>query len=203
MDKIAVKHYLNTNLRPYSIRGESYFPVYILVRARGRSTRVRSHLFSDVYTQSHFDSILDFPDKKLEAEAATISSIIEAQLIINKRDFDTHLFGVLYNLMPKYLLKEIYLPADIVQLMPAFDGISVYRWFNMDVQEKLKKALLREKINYRIMRPRYNAAIVYGFFKILSVVIPSNPNRYRVISATYGQYLSSYRRLAQRVLTSS
>lgn len=197
MVKIAVKHYLNTNVKPYSIRGEDYYPVYILVRARGRSTRVRSHLFADVYTQGQFNSIADFPDKKLEAEASTIRSIVEAQLEINERDFDPYLFGVLYNQMPKYLLKEIYRPSRLLRVVHGLDDISVYRWFNDDIQTKLKKYLVKEGMNYRLVQARYNASVIYGFFKLLRVIAISNPKRYGAISSTYQSEFVSYERLAR------
>lgn len=200
MDKIAVKHYLNSNVKPYHIRGENFFPVYILVRARGRSTRVRSHLFSDVYTEDHFAVVEDFPDSKLVAEASTIESIVEAQMEINERDFDPHLFGVLYNLMPKYLLEEIYRPSQILQAFTGLNDISVYRWFNEDVQGKLKKHLVKEKMNHRIMQARYNASIIYGFFKILRLIVPSNPTRYRIVSSTYKTVFNAYEALARGML---
>ena len=42
MNKITVKHYLNTNLKPYVINGDKYYSIYALVTSHRQNTKVKS-----------------------------------------------------------------------------------------------------------------------------------------------------------------
>ncbi len=100
MGKITVKHYLNTNLKPYIINGERYFSIYALVTANRQNTKVKSNAFNEYYSEKDFEEINNPGNSSdyevIKNEEITISNI--AGLIIGELEiFDTTLFAAIYN----------------------------------------------------------------------------------------------------------
>lgn len=100
MGKITVKHYLNTNLKPYLINGEQYFSIYALVTANRQNTKVKSKVFNEYYTENDFNELLNPKNKEdlklIQDEERAIINI--TSLIFNVTDvFDTSLFAAIYN----------------------------------------------------------------------------------------------------------
>ena len=100
MGKITVKHYLNTNLKPYIIRGERYYSIYALVSANRQNTKVKSNAFNEYYSEKDFEEIFNPENREdyevLRNEEITISNI--AGLIVGElQSFDTALFAAIYN----------------------------------------------------------------------------------------------------------
>jgi len=100
MGKITVKHFLNTNLKPYIINGERYFSIYALVTANRQNTKVKSKAFNEYYNEKDFAEITN-PENKddseiIKNEETTIINI--ANLLISEfESFDTTLFAASYN----------------------------------------------------------------------------------------------------------
>ncbi|GHS90811.1 hypothetical protein FACS1894203_0340 [Bacteroidia bacterium] len=110
MGKITVKHYLNTNLKPYIINGEKYFTIYALVTANRQNTKVKSKVFNEYYTENDFIEITDENNKEdfitLQNEAKTIENI--ANELINKVEiFDTALFSAIYNYFQEIFIYDL------------------------------------------------------------------------------------------------
>ncbi|TDE01525.1 hypothetical protein [Flavobacterium sandaracinum] len=90
--KITVKHFLNTNLKPYLINGVKHYSIYLLLVAFRQNTKVKSITFNEYYSEENFNEIFnstdDF-DKDLinnEINAITlISEIVTKEL----KEFDT------------------------------------------------------------------------------------------------------------------
>ena len=59
MGKITVKHYLNTNLKPYIIDGEKYYKIYVLIRADTQNTKIKSDVSSNEYTETEFEKLIN------------------------------------------------------------------------------------------------------------------------------------------------
>ena len=100
MGKITVKHYLNTNLKPYIINGDKYFSIYVLVTANRQNTKVKSNAFNEYYSEKDFAEIIN-PKNKIDLAAIRNeeTAIINiASLIISELEiFDTTLFAAIYN----------------------------------------------------------------------------------------------------------
>ena len=60
MGKITIKHFLNTNLKPYIINKQNYYSVYLLITAQRKTTKVKSLVFDEYYSESDFESIFNF-----------------------------------------------------------------------------------------------------------------------------------------------
>lgn len=110
MGKITVKHYLNTNLKPYIINGDRYFSIYALVTANRQNTKVKSKAFNEYYTESDFKEITNPENKEdfeiIEKESITIAKI--ANLLIEElNDFDTSLFAAIYNYYQSIFILEL------------------------------------------------------------------------------------------------
>ncbi|MBT0526007.1 hypothetical protein [Riemerella anatipestifer] len=92
MSKITIQHYLNTNLKAYLINGKKYYPIYLQVTAKRKTTKIRSLIFEEYYTEQDFEDIFSFNDENdkilVNNEIAVFENV--AKLIIEALgDFDT------------------------------------------------------------------------------------------------------------------
>ncbi len=110
MGKITVKHYLNTNLKPYIINGDRYFSIYALVTANRQNTKVKSKAFNEYYTENDFAEITNSDNKEcikiIENEAIIITNVAN-MLITEFNDFDTTLFAAIYNYYQSIFILEL------------------------------------------------------------------------------------------------
>jgi len=110
MGKITVKHFLNTNLKPYLINGEQYFSIYALVTANRQNTKVKSKVFNEYYTESDFNEIVNPKSKEdyklIQDEEKTIINIASQTLDISN-GFDTSLFAAIYNYYESIFIFDI------------------------------------------------------------------------------------------------
>lgn len=110
MGKITVKHYLNTNLKPYIINGAKYYTIYALVTASRQNTKVKSKAFNEYYTENDFIEINNPENKEdysiLKNEEIAITNI--ANLLMSELDgFDTTLFAAVYNYFQSIYIFDI------------------------------------------------------------------------------------------------
>lgn len=98
MGKITVKHYLNTNLKPYIVRGESYYSIYIMIVVNRKNTKVKSITFEELYTEKDFEEILNEDNDLLRQEIIAIENLC---LLIQDTIgiFDTSFFSAYYTSM--------------------------------------------------------------------------------------------------------
>ena len=178
MGKITVKHYLNTNLKPYIINGAAYYSIYALVTANRQNTKVKSKVFNEYYSESDFAEISSGTNKEdislLLNEAKTIEVIVSV-LISKINLFDTALFSALYNYFQEIFVFDLELHykddekiADLydkdknrlgVQIDSFFTenfslkennakGMSLYTWFSPLGQQELSKFLVKNNCLY-------------------------------------------------------
>ncbi|AFL96585.1 hypothetical protein ACQ1Q1_00040 [Ornithobacterium rhinotracheale] len=98
--KITITHYLNTNLKPYKINGEDYYPIYLQVTAKRKTTKIRSLMFEEYYTENDFKEIFSFEDEDDRVQVENEITIFEnvAKLIIGAiGDFDTTFYAKYIN----------------------------------------------------------------------------------------------------------
>ncbi|OAE92111.1 hypothetical protein [Flavobacterium psychrophilum] len=108
--KISVKHFLNTNLKPYVINGTNYFSIYMLVIANRKNTKIKSLIFDELYTENDFNEIISFTDSEdeilLNKEISCIENI--GQILIDVlKEFDTTFFTVYYGFLSSIFIKDI------------------------------------------------------------------------------------------------
>ena len=151
MGKITVKHYLNTNLKPYIINGEKYYTIYALVTANRQNTKVKSKVFNEYYTENDFIEITDENSKEeysmLQNEAKTIENI--ANELINKVEaFDTVLFSAIYNYYQEIFVFDLDIQiyqndktfVDLYEVNKNKLGIVIDKFFIKDFSIKENKA---------------------------------------------------------------
>lgn len=98
MGKITVKHYLNVNLKPYVVKGESYYSIYIMVVVNRKNTKIKSVSFEELYTEKDFEDIQNEDNDLLKQEVRVIENICtQIQDIFG--DFDVSLFSAYYSLL--------------------------------------------------------------------------------------------------------
>ncbi len=93
--KISVKHFLNTNVKPSIINGEKYYPIFLLVTARRKTTKFKSLIFTELYTETMFDEIMtskDAEDKEMINEELTTMQNIAGLVMSELNEFDTTFF---------------------------------------------------------------------------------------------------------------
>lgn len=172
MGKITVKHYLNTNLKPYVVRGENYYSMYIMVIVNRKSTKVKSISFEELYTEKDFEEIQNEDNSLLNDEAKVIESI--CSLIVDVfGDFDAGVFSSYYILMNDLFVDDVefetmdsdfsfyagkdnplglnlqdYIFGDFSLSINRTHGMSLFTWFSTSGQKELLKYLKRQKIKY-------------------------------------------------------
>lgn len=100
MGKISIKHFLNTNLKPYIINKQNYYSIYVLITAQRKTTKVKSITFNEYYTESDFNDIFssESNDDKIMIENETHAINIISELVINElQEFDTNFLTAFYN----------------------------------------------------------------------------------------------------------
>ncbi len=92
MGKITVKHFLNTNLKPYVINKQNYYSIYVFVTANRKTTKLKSIMFDEYYSENDFDSIFNSNEEEdirmIKNEVSTITRITELILEVTG-EFDT------------------------------------------------------------------------------------------------------------------
>ena len=199
MKKVTVKHYLNTNLKPYIVRGEKYYTVYMLVTVNRKTTRIPSKEFEELHTEEEFENEI-LPSEELQAEVKTVENIIKTQLAIDNDEFNTLLFSALYNFMPKYSLSKadsdvMYHIADMNDYEGKYmqSGWSFYDWYRDDVQKVIQKKLedcgnetWRSVIKTKKIE-NINQAVMICFFNVLAYITPSTA-KYKILGNQYEMY---------------
>lgn len=90
MGKITVKHYLNTNLKPYIIDGDKYYKIYVLIRADTQNTKIKSDVSTNEYTEIEFTKLIENKESELNRSIKEETKIIE--FIVNKMNEDNKVF---------------------------------------------------------------------------------------------------------------
>ena len=198
MGKITVKHYLNTNLKPYLVRGEKYYSVYILITVNRKTTKVPSLEFGEFQTESDFEDIINTPE--MINEVQTIENIISSQLDLFDGEFDTQLFSAFYNLMPNYKIGKLDSRiADLNTYEGKYlnGGWGFYDWFMPETQMYIVKILNTNTFDSKQLNTIsrdikvLNKAILVLFFGIISLLSKSM-NKYRTLEDRYSLYCDDY-----------
>ena len=90
MGKITVKHYLNTNLKPYVIDGEKYYKIYVLIRSNTQNTKVKSDISNAEFTEKEFKKLTSDRNSELSQSIDLETKLIE--FIVNKLNDDKKIF---------------------------------------------------------------------------------------------------------------
>ena len=81
MSKITIKHFLNTNLKPYIINKQNYYTIYLLITANRKTTKLKSLVFDEYYTENDFEEIFNSDSRAdrqmIENELNAINIIAE------------------------------------------------------------------------------------------------------------------------------
>lgn len=115
MGKITVKHFLNTNLKPYIINGDKYYSIYLLVTSNRQNTKVKSYTYNEYYSEKDFEEITNTSNKSdfelIQEEIQTVTKIVDIQIDI-LGSFDTSLFASIYNFFPSIYALELELDSN-------------------------------------------------------------------------------------------
>ncbi len=172
MSKITIKHFLNTNLKPYLINKENYYTIYILITAQRKSTKVRSLVFNEYYTENDFENIINsdkLEDKKLIENEINSIKLISEILINELNEFDTNFLTAFYNFSNTVDIWKIdnqvfqndgsrvdlfYKSGnnagleldEIKRELTDIRGVTLYEFFNKENQSKALKILKKQKV---------------------------------------------------------
>ena len=84
MSKITIKHFLNTNLKPYIINKQNYYTIYLLITANRKTTKLKSLVFDEYYTENDFEEIFNSDSRAdrqmIENELNAINIIAEVTI---------------------------------------------------------------------------------------------------------------------------
>ncbi|MBF7093587.1 hypothetical protein IUY40_18815 [Flavobacterium sp. ALJ2] len=177
--KITVKHYLNTNSKPYVINKESYYSIYILLTAKRQNTKFKSIAFNEFYSENDFEQIISLNDKEDRELIHNEINILEniSNLVIKELEiFDTHFVTAYFNFLPTIQIWDIDVQCFEGEKLSIdfFDktknkagieldsyllsktnnnilkGISLFEFYNLNNQDFLKDFLIQNKIKTNI-----------------------------------------------------
>lgn len=203
MGKITVKHYLNTNLKPYIIRGENYYSMYIMVVVNRKNTKVKSISFEELYTEKDFEDILSDSDSLLTQEIAVIEKVCSLiQEVLG--DFDTTFFSAYYSLMKDIFIDSVdfescahgnfniwdtthrnnkmglaiesFVFGDFSLSINKTHGMDMFTWYSPAGQEKLFDYLKEENIQGDIFQIIFmiNKLVFLGSMEAFSLKLHEN-----------------------------
>lgn len=205
MGKITVKHFLNTNLKAYTVRGVEYYTVYLLITVNRKSTQVKSHSFAEMHSEADFNKYLKKGHENyihFELEEQRVQKLIETQIFVFGDEFDTLLFSAFYNLMPEYHLNKAVLAKELLEVLlkkriirdsgsllfldfGKEAGVTFYDWFDPQYQKKVLKEIIgKDKVKKQLILNRINASVICSFFDILDIVVMSS-QKYRSLKSKY------------------
>lgn len=178
MGKITVKHYLNTNLKPYVINGEKYYSIYILVTANRQNTKIKSAKFCELYTESDFEEIIAESNTYLKDEIAVITNI--SNLIIESLgEFDASFFSALYGFLSNVFVFNLDIQLFSIRVENGQYGIDLYKTdknaFGIEIDRYFGS-------DYSLSENRSNGMSLFTWFsdsgqKHLEVFLAENSNK--------------------------
>lgn len=169
MGKITVKHYLNTNLKPYIIKGENYYSIYVMVVINRKNTKVKSISFEELYTENDFEEIQNENNDMIKQEIAVIENVcLLTQNFLG--DFDASFFSAYYSFLHDIFIDEIdfelykapnyhlfsgknnklniamepFIFGDFSLSVNKTHGMDLFTWFSENGQSELSNYLRRE-----------------------------------------------------------
>lgn len=172
MGKITIKHFLNTNLKPYVINKENYYSIYLMITGQRKTTKVKSLLFDEYYSESDFENIFNsnnFGDKTLIENEINSVKIICELVTTELKEFDTNFLTAFYNFSNTI---DIWKPDNQIfsfngEKIDFYDanknnagiildrlkveftnvrGVTLYEFYNKENQEKALKILKKQKV---------------------------------------------------------
>ena len=100
MGKITVKHYLNTNLKPYEMDGEKMYKLYFLLRYNNKNTKIKSLVNAEMTENEYNECILNDSDTlniQIKNEVLFIEKVIQIAEQ-TKLAFDIKLFNDIWEI---------------------------------------------------------------------------------------------------------
>jgi len=120
MGKITVKHYLNTNLKPYYLGDEKLYKLYFLLRYNNKNTKIKSLLNVEM-TEAEYSKGISENENNLNTRIANEISFVEKVIEIAEKTnipFDMKLFNDVWQIST----------YPIIEKFEAFIKWTVYRW---------------------------------------------------------------------------
>jgi hypothetical protein len=143
MGKITVKHYLNTNLKPYTVGDEKYYKLYFLLRYQNKNTKIKS-LINLETTELEFSKIIleenNLINIRMKNETTFVESIISA---IEKSGliFDFNVFSNFWNLAAYPIIEKLQGFIRWIFETKYDEDPDIYQQFNIEVYEDILKSL--------------------------------------------------------------
>jgi hypothetical protein len=100
MGKITVKHYLNTNLKPYEMDGEKMYKLYFLLRYNNKNTKIKSLVNAEMTEKEYNERIKNDSDTlniQIKNEIIFIEKVVQITEQ-TKLAFDMKLFSDIWEI---------------------------------------------------------------------------------------------------------
>lgn len=146
MGKITVKHYLNTNLKPYIVGDSKYYKIYFLFRYQNNNTKIRSLVSDDEYTEDEFNSIIadtsNLINKRIANEVRLIERLVD---IINDNNiaFDMKVFNDFWKIATYPIIKKFEIKIDWFENVRYGKDVDIYQKTNIETYRDIILLLKR------------------------------------------------------------
>ena len=124
MGKITVKHYLNTNLKPYEMDGEKLYKLYFLLRYNNKNTKIKSLVNVEMTEKEYNERILNDNDTltiRIKNEIIFIEKVIQIAEK-TKLAFDMKLFNDIWEIATYPIIEKF--DSYIQWVSQRFNGFS-------------------------------------------------------------------------------
>lgn len=220
MGKITIKHFLNTNLKPYVINKTNYYSIYLLITAERKTTKIKSSVFNEYYSENDFEEIFNSDNEKdktlIENEINAIKIITE--LVIDElQEFDTNFMTAFYNFSNTidiwHIDNEIFSFNDRISLfdsknnnagisidslkseISSFKLITLFEFFNKVNQEKSIEIFTKQNVkNPEDVLRDVNKSFFYCSLELFETYIKGNKKRLELLSKFRNFFLDSKNR---------
>ncbi|WP_028123266.1 hypothetical protein [Epilithonimonas tenax] len=172
MGKITIKHFLNTNLKPYVINKQNYYSIYLLITGQRKTTKVKSIVFNEYYSENDFETIFNsdnLEDNNLIENEINSIKIISEFVVNELKEFDTNFLTAYYNFSNTIDIwktdNQIFsynedkidlydstknnagiILDDLKNKFTDIRGVSLYEFFNKENQNKALQILKKQKV---------------------------------------------------------
>ncbi len=164
---VSVKHYLNTTLKPSVVDGKLYYPVYLMINAKRKTSRIKSLVFLNNYTVEQFKEKNECIKEKIVFEIGIIERILRLT-VRELKEYNTTFFNAYTN----FCFDAVITMVDINKYCYKWDGLN-FKFLNSlflkdlssskkslrildffsneiqkDVNKELKKQIENNKLSY-------------------------------------------------------
>lgn len=145
MGKITVRHYLNTNLKPYKVDGDKLYKLYFLVRYQNKNTKIKSLIDVELTEKEYSEKIKDENDIlsiRIKNEKRLVENTIEIAVKIGQ-PFEIKIFRIVWDIASYPIIEnfEKWINLYKSRMLPGYVSGDSFLYDNIETFENTLNSL--------------------------------------------------------------